>query len=68
MNRIFMTRVEALELLIKAHQAASDNIGGHAAGAALAKIETLDHLLLDVRAGRVTEFRAPDDTHVTIMD
>ncbi len=67
MNRIFMTRTEALELLIKAHQAASDKIDGHT-GAALANIEALDHLLLDVRAGRVTEFRAPDDTHVTIMD
>ncbi|WDD92798.1 hypothetical protein Bsp3421_002827 [Burkholderia sp. FERM BP-3421] len=60
MDRIFMTRTEALELLLKAHQTAVDKIG-HSTGkqtlADHAALEALDRLLLDVRARRVNEFQ-----------
>ncbi|MFC5429241.1 MAG: hypothetical protein EPN70_24750 [Paraburkholderia sp.] len=72
MKRIFMTRDEAVHLLVQAHASAS----GHSspliqpAGNDPAKLEVLDRLLLDVRAGRVNEFRldANDSTHIAITD
>jgi hypothetical protein len=60
MDRIFMTRTEALELLLKAHQTAVDKIehakGRHAPADQIA-LEALDRLLLDVRARRINEFQ-----------
>ncbi|ABC38190.1 hypothetical protein [Burkholderia thailandensis] len=60
MDRIFMTRTEALEFLLKAHQTAVDKIGHPShkqTPADHAAIEALDRLLLDVRARRVDQFQ-----------
>ncbi|CAM2154239.1 MULTISPECIES: hypothetical protein [Paraburkholderia] len=73
MNRIFMTREEVIHLLLEAHATAR---GGSAptlikpVGRDPAKVEALDRLLLDVRAGRVNEIRldANDSTHIAITD
>jgi hypothetical protein len=73
MDRLFMTREEAVRVLLEAHTAAS----GHSAAALVkhfgdrsARLEELDRLLLDVRAGRVDEFRLhPNDkTEISITD
>ncbi len=72
MDRIFMTRTEALELLLKAHQTSVDKIG-HPAGkqtpADHAALEALDRLLLDVRARRINEFQiSTTSTQIFITD
>ncbi|SDC26138.1 hypothetical protein [Paraburkholderia lycopersici] len=73
MDRIFMTREEAIRVLLEAHE----SLSGHAVATLIksganqsAKLEALERLLLDVRAGRVDEFRAnPDDsTRIAITD
>ncbi|MEM5404730.1 MULTISPECIES: hypothetical protein [Paraburkholderia] len=73
MDRIFMTREEAIRILIEAHE----SVSGRAAATLIrssadksAKLEALDRLLLDVRAGRVDEFRTwpEDSTCVSITD
>ncbi|VBJ66668.1 Uncharacterised protein [Burkholderia pseudomallei] len=60
MDRIFMTRTEALEFLLKAHQTAVDKVGHpfrKPTPADHAAVETLDRLLLDVRARRIDTFQ-----------
>jgi hypothetical protein len=72
MNRIFMTREEAIHLLVEAHTKASGNstLLIRPVGNDPSKIEALDRLLLDIRAGRVNEFRidANDSVHIAITD
>lgn len=72
MNRIFMTREEAVRLLVEAHEGASEKREALMQPVVHdpARIEALDRLLLDVRAGRVVEFRldANDSTHIAITD
>ncbi len=72
MNRIFMTREDAIHLLVEAHTAASGKSVQliQPVGKDPAKVEALDRLLLDVRAGRVNEFRvdANDNVHIAITD
>lgn len=72
MNRIFMTREEAIHLLVEAHAAAKGKGMQliQPVGKDPAKVEALDRLLLDVRAGRVKEFRidANDSVHIAITD
>lgn len=72
MNRIFMTREEAIHLLLEAHTSATDEHPTliRSVGRDADKLKTLERLLLDVRAGRVDEFRidANDSTHVAITD
>ncbi|MEM5331553.1 hypothetical protein VSR34_34030 [Paraburkholderia sp. JHI2823] len=73
MDRIFMRREEAIRNLIEAHESASGRTAAtliKSGGERSASLEALDRLLLDVRAGRVNEFRAsPDDsTRVSITD
>lgn len=73
MDRIFMTRDEAIRLLLEAHQILSGNSSATFIKPSVersAKLEALDRLLLDVRAGRVDEFRinADDRTRVAITD
>lgn len=72
MNRIFMTREEAIHLLLEAHASASGSAPAliKPVGKDPARVEALDRLLLDVRAGRVNEIRldANDSTHITITD
>jgi hypothetical protein len=72
MNRIFMTREEAIHLLVEAHAKA----GGKGPqlirpiGNDPSKVEALDRLMLDIRAGRVNEFRldSNDNVHIAITD
>lgn len=73
MDRIFMTREEAIRILIEAHE----SVSGRPAATLIksgndrsARLEVLDRLLLDVRAGRVDEFRTnpEDSTCVSITD
>jgi hypothetical protein len=73
MDRIFMTREEAIRILIEAHE----SVSGRTAATLIksgndrsARLEVLDRLLLDVRAGRVDEFRTnpEDSTCVSITD
>ncbi|MEM5315545.1 hypothetical protein [Paraburkholderia sp. JHI869] len=73
MDRIFMTREEAIRILIEAHE----SVCGRSAATLIrssedrsTRLEALDRLLLDVRAGRVDEFRTiPEDgTCVSITD
>jgi len=72
MNRIFMTREEAVHVLVEAHAKASGNSAQliRPVGNDPARVEALDRLLLDVRAGRVYEFRidANDSVHIAITD
>ncbi|CAG9239052.1 conserved hypothetical protein [Paraburkholderia tropica] len=72
MNRIFMTREEVIHLLLEAHATARGGVPTliKPVGRDPAKIEALDRLLLDVRAGRVNEIRldAEDSTHIAITD
>jgi hypothetical protein len=72
MDRIFMTRTEALELLLKAHQTAVDKIGhpgGRQTPADQASLEALDRLLLDVRARRINEFQiSATETQIFVTD
>jgi hypothetical protein len=73
MNRIFMTREEAIHLLVEAHAKASGKNGPlliRPVGNDPAKVEVLDRLLLDIRAGRVNEFRldSSDNVHIAITD
>ncbi|QGZ55374.1 hypothetical protein [Paraburkholderia acidiphila] len=73
MDRIFMTREDAIRILIEAHE----SVSGRTAAALIksgndrsARIEALERLLLDVRAGRVDEFitNPEDSTCVSITD
>ncbi|WP_321913946.1 MULTISPECIES: hypothetical protein [unclassified Paraburkholderia] len=73
MDRIFMTREEAIRILIEAHE----SVSGRTAATLIksgndrsARLEVLDRLLLDVRAGRVDEFitHPEDSTCVSITD
>ncbi|PXW24698.1 hypothetical protein [Paraburkholderia caballeronis] len=72
MDRIFMTREEAIHLLLEAHKAASGQ--GVASDSpdddAFGQLHTIDRLLLDVRAGRVDEFHFGEDSaaQITITD
>lgn len=73
MDRIFMTREEAIRVLLEAHEAASGNTAAalvRSTNGKSAKLEALDRLLLDIRAGRVDEFRinANDSTRISITD
>jgi hypothetical protein len=72
MNRIFMTREEAIHLLVEAHAKASGKGPQliRPVGNDPAKVEALDRLMLDIRAGRVNEFRldASDNVHIAITD
>ncbi|CAG9275014.1 conserved hypothetical protein [Paraburkholderia unamae] len=73
MDRIFMTREEAIRVLLEAHEAATGNTPAtliRSNGAKSARVEALERLLLDVRAGRVDEFslNVGDSTRVAITD
>lgn len=72
MNRIFMTREEAIRLLLEAHASTTGDSPQliRPVGKDPAKLEALERLLLDVRAGRVNEFRldANDSVHISIDD
>jgi hypothetical protein len=73
MDRIFMTREEAIRILIEAHESLSGRTAAtliRSSADRSARLEALDRLLLDVRAGRVDEFRTwpEDSTCVSITD
>lgn len=73
MDRIFMTREEAIRLLIEAHESVSVRPAAtliKSGNDRSASLEMLDRLLLDVRAGRIDEFRTnpEDSTCVSITD
>lgn len=73
MDRVFMTREEAIRVVLEAHEAASGTNPAtliRSAGAKSAKVQALERLLLDVRAGRIDEFslEAGDSTLIAITD
>jgi hypothetical protein len=73
MERFFLTRARAVTYLLGMRRATPDGIDNLRVGEAdvrLQELDTLDRLLLDVRAGRVREFRLdrPQPIEVTVTD
>jgi hypothetical protein len=73
MERFFLTRASAVAYLLGTRRATSDEIDNLRVGVAdvrLQELDTLDRLLLDVRAGRVRQFRLdkPRAIEVTVTD
>lgn len=64
MNRIFMSREDAIRLVLEAYDAASGNRSAtlfKSVGQISERVETLGRLLLDIRAGRLSEFQLEAD-------
>ncbi|WP_322106894.1 hypothetical protein [Paraburkholderia sp. J41] len=60
MNRIFVSRADAIRLVLEAQEAASGNRSARlfkSVGQISDKLDALERLLLDIRAGRIAEFR-----------
>ncbi len=73
MERFFLSRASAVAYLLGMRRATSggiDNLRVGEADVRLQELDTLDRLLLDVRAGRVREFRLdkPQAIEVTVTD
>jgi hypothetical protein len=70
MERFFMTRARAAAYLLRMRRAMRDGIDSLRTGVTdsrLQELDTLDRLLLNVRAGRVREFRLDTPLAVEIM-
>lgn len=71
MNPIFMSRADAIRTVLRAQDAASGRKPGAVVFRSVSEISTrldhLDRLLLDVRAGRVDEFRIDTDRSQRIL-
>lgn len=73
MERFFLSRASAVAYLLGMRRATPggiDNLRVGEADVRLQELDTLDRLLLDVRAGRVREFRLdkPQAIEVTVTD
>jgi hypothetical protein len=73
MQRFFLTRVRAVAYLLAVRRAMPDQIDDLRVGEAdvrLQELDTLNRLILDVRAGRICEFRLdkPPAIEVVITD
>ncbi|QGZ65492.1 hypothetical protein [Paraburkholderia acidisoli] len=64
MNRIFMSREDAIRLVLEAYDAASGNRSAtlfRSVGEISGRVDALGRLLLDIRAGRLDEFQFETD-------
>ncbi|MGY6164133.1 hypothetical protein [Paraburkholderia strydomiana] len=73
MQRLFLTQIRAVAYLLVLRRAMPDGIDELRVGEAdvrLQELDTLDRLLLDVRAGRISEFRLdkPRPVEVVVTD
>jgi hypothetical protein len=62
MDEVFVTRTSAVERIVKARKALQQNLENTDGVGALdtaSRLEWLDRLLVDVRAGRLSDFRIP---------
>jgi hypothetical protein len=69
MERFFMTGARALAYLIRSRGTIADEIAGLTAADAdfrLNRLDALEHLILDVRAGRIREFQLDLPTVISV--
>lgn len=73
MNRIFMSRADAIRVVLEAHDAEAGRSSASlfkSVGQISVKLDALERLLLDIRVGRVIEFELQGDKtqHIFIKD
>lgn len=61
-----MTRARALAYMIKMRGTMADEIAGRTVAHAHFRLDALEHLILDVRAGRIREFRLDFPTAISV--